>query len=256
MYVKKFIIISTILVILEIVFLAICYVFFISQYFFADYIDELYQRFGLDMDSEENSGHNIIREYEQLFGYYLDWPDLLDILEILISFSFIFIAYIFLFSFMIIYLRHLKRKSSCKCKKAYSYISIIAAMIFSAPYFFFAYIARTEINLTKEEIYIFDDDFNQKTKRNINFMKARKIILYAGTSIVYILYIVHIILLCIYNKKLIIVEDNVNNVMKVNNVVNNDANNVTNINNVNNVNNNAYNPIQALSSNEKRISEK
>ena len=129
-------------------------------------------------------------------------------------------------------------------------------MILSVSNFVYCYFARTTIDLTEENIYRFEDDFNQKTKRNINFMKARKIILFAGTSILYAIYIVHIIILCIYNKKLIIVEDNVNNVAKVNNVVNNDANNVTDVNNVNNVNNNSYNPIQALSSNEKRISEK
>ena len=254
MLMKKFIIISTILIILEIVFLAICYVFFISRFFFEDYMDELYLHFGLDMYSEECYGCDIIKEFETLFGKYQNHEYLYDIM--MISFPFPLAVYIFLLSFMIIYLCHLKRKSCCKCKKNYSYISIIFAMYLSVSNFVYCYFARTTIDLTEESIYRFEDDFNQKTKRNINFMKARKIILILGAIILYAIYIVHIILLCIYNKKLINVDDNINNEFEVNNVIKNDANNVTKINNVDNMNNNIYNPIQALPSNENKISEK
>ena len=119
MLMKKFIIISTILIILEIIFLAICYVFFISRFFFEDYMDELYLHFGLDMYSEEYCGCDIIKEFETLFGKYQNHEYLYDIM--MISFPFPLAVYIFLLSFMIIYLCHLKRKSCCKCKKNYSY---------------------------------------------------------------------------------------------------------------------------------------
>ena len=43
---------------------------------------------------------------------------------------------------------------------------IIAAIVFSVPYLLFAHYAKSKIDLTDEEIYQFDDYFNQKTKKN------------------------------------------------------------------------------------------
>ena len=221
-------------------------------------MEDLYKKFGLDMD-DESSGNHITYEFEELFNNYQDMSGFGHVVFILIGFLFLFVAFIFLLSFMITYLCHFKRRSCCKCKKTCSYISIIAAMILSFPNFIYAYYSKTKINLTKEEIYQFDHDFNQRTEKNINFMKIRKIILISGVYILYAIYIVHIILLCLFNKKLIIVDDNTNKDIEVNNVNINDANNAANVNNVVNVNNNnnvAYNPLQALPTNENRISEK
>ena len=66
---------------------------------------------------------------------------------------------------------------------------IIAAIVFSVPYLLFAHYAKSKIDLTDEEIYQFDDNFNQKTKKNLKLMKTRRIILIAGVSILYALYI-------------------------------------------------------------------
>ena len=139
----------------------------------------------------------------------------------------------------------------------------MAAMLLSVPNILYAYYAKIKIKLTNEEIYQFDNDFNQKTKKNINFMKTRKIILISGVCILYAIYIIHVIILCLFNKKLIIVDDNVNNIADANNIVINNVNNVdnenndvNNVNNINNVNNNAYNPDNALTTNENRINEK
>ena len=91
-------------------------------------------------------------------------------------------------------------------------------------------------------------------------MNTRKIILISGVCVLYAIYIIHVIILCLFNKKLIIVDDNVNNVVDANNVVINNANNIDNVsvdvNNVNNLNNNAYNPANVLTTNENRINEK
>ena len=46
---KNLIIASTILDIVEIVLLVICFGYYIKQYFFGDYINELYKKFGLEM---------------------------------------------------------------------------------------------------------------------------------------------------------------------------------------------------------------
>ena len=84
-------------------------------------------------------------------------------------------------------------------------------------------------------------------------MKTRKIILISGVCILYAIYIVHIIILSLFNKKLIIVDDNVNNVVDANNVV---INNVNIVDNVNNVNDNTYNHVNELTTNENRINKK
>ena len=139
-------------------------------------MEDLYKKFGLDMD-DESSGNHITYEFEELFNNYQDMSGFGHVVFILIGLLFLFVAFIFLLSFMITYLCHFKRRSCCKCKKTCSYISIIAAMILSFPNFIYAYYSKTKINLTKEKIYQFDHDFNQRTKKNINFMKIRKIIL-------------------------------------------------------------------------------
>ena len=84
-------------------------------------------------------------------------------------------------------------------------------------------------------------------------MKIRKIILISGVCILYAIYIVHLIILCLFNIKLIIVDDNTNIIFDANNVV---VNNVNIIENENNVNNNDNNPVNDLNTNENRIREK
>ena len=41
----------------------------------------------------------------------------------------------------------------------------------------FAISAKSEINLEKEKIYSFDEEFNKEIEKNLNFMRKRKIYL-------------------------------------------------------------------------------
>ena len=125
---------------------------------------------------------------------------------------------------------------------------IIAAIVFSVPYLLFAHYAKSKIDLTYEEIYQFDDNFNQKTKKNLKLMKTRRIILIAGVSILYIMYFVQIIILCLLRKKMASDENNNTNIaVDVNNNINNDPIRV---------NNNAYSSEKNLNTNTNRIEEK
>ena len=182
---KNLIIASTILDIVEIVLLVICFGYYIKQYFFGDYIDELYKKFGSEMGEEDTYGNHITNGFEELFNNYQDFAGLGYLMLILLSFLDIFIIFIFLLSFMITYLCHLRSRSCCKCKRTCSYVSLIFAMILSIPFIVIACYAKSKINLTNEEIYQFDHDFNQKTKKNINFMKRRRIILIVSASLLY-----------------------------------------------------------------------
>ena len=80
-------------------------------------------------------------------------------------------------------------------------------------------------------------------------MKIRRIILIVGASLVYISYIVRFVLLCKFNKKLIIVDENVTQVA----VYVDTNNNVDNNNNIDNVN--SPNQAQILTTNENRAIE-
>ena len=85
--------------------------------------------------------------------------------------------------------------------------------------------AKSKIDLPDKEIYSYDPDFNKITRKNINFMKLRKIILITGVFLVYISYIVRFVLLCKFNKKLIIVDDNATHVTLYQETENNNKNN-------------------------------
>ena len=100
---------------------------------------------------------------------------------------------------------------------ACSYVSLIFSMILSIPFIVIARYAKSKINLTNEEIYQFDHDFNQKTKKNINFMKRRRIILIVSASLLYAVYITHFVILCLLNKKIVIEDDNNKNINALNN---------------------------------------
>ena len=68
--IKNLIIASTILDIVEIVLLVICFGYYIKQYFFGDYIDELYKKFCLEMGEEDTYGNHITNGFEELFNNY------------------------------------------------------------------------------------------------------------------------------------------------------------------------------------------
>ena len=95
----------------------------------------------------------------------------------------------------------------------------------------------------------------KKQGKILKIMKIRRIILIVGASLVYISYIVRFVLLCKFNKKLIIVDDNVTQVavyVDTNNHVDTN-NNVDNNNNIDNVN--SPNQAQILTTNENRAIE-
>ena len=100
---------------------------------------------------------------------------------------------------------------------ACSYVSLIFSMILSIPFIVIACYAKSKINLTNEEIYQFDHNFNQKTKKNINFIKKRRIILIVSASLLYAVYITHFVILCLLNKKIVIEDDNNKNIKALNN---------------------------------------
>ena len=236
---KKFILAVSILAIAEIIVLLILHIFYVYQYTFSDYIKELYKKFGLDMDYDSDHGNIITDRFEALFNEYRDsFSGLAIVGSSFFSFLILFLVFIFMLSFMITYLCHLRRKGCCRCKKCYSMFTIIFSMIVSIPYIYMAYAAKYKIDLSDDVIYSFDDDFNKRTRKNIRFMKIRRIILITGVSILYAMYIVHLLLLCLNNHKIVI---EIQGTVLENNNINN--------------NNVEVNQVQIITTSENRISE-
>ena len=65
---RKFIFTVSIFSIVETVLLTILHIFYVYQFTFGDYIRELYQKFGLDMDDDKVTGNHITSEFEDVFN--------------------------------------------------------------------------------------------------------------------------------------------------------------------------------------------
>ena len=235
---KKFILTVTIFAIVEIVLLIILHIFYIYQFTFGDYMRTLYIKLGFDPDDEDVSGNDITKKFEDLFNDYLEWSGLTFLVLSFFSFLILFLVFIFMFIFMITYLCHLRRKGCCRCKKCFSMFTIIFSMIISIPYIYYAYEAKYKIDLSDDVIYGFDEDFNKRTRKNIRFMKIRRIILIVGVSLLYAFYIAHLLMLCLNNHKIVVEQKGT----------------VHENNNINDYNA-EVNQVQIITTNENRISE-
>ena len=208
------------------------------QFTFGDYMHTLYIKLGFAPDDEDVSGNYITKKFEDLFNDYLEWSGLTFLVLSFFSFLILFLVFIFMFIFMITYLCHLRRKGCCRCKKCFSMFTIIFSMIISIPYIYYAYEAKYKIDLSDDVIYSFDEDFNKRTKKNIRFMKIRRIILIAGVCLLYVFYIAHLLMLCLNNHKIVIEQKGT--VHENNNINDNNA---------------EVNQVQIITTNENRICE-
>ena len=205
MRLKTFIFIITFLAIFEFLLHVVLFIFYIYQFMFYDYIQELWGKLGLDMEDEYEHGNFITDKFEALFDEYHDeLSGLGHFLLMFDAFAYLVMNFISMIIFVIPYWCHLKRKGCCTCKKVWSYISLILSAILTIPYIVHAISAKSKIDLPDYQIYQFDEAFNKKTRDNINFMKIRRIILIAGVAILYLSYIIHLVLLVCFNKLIVI----------------------------------------------------
>ena len=198
---------------------------------------ELYSKFGLDMDFEDDKGNYITGRFEDLFGDYQS--DLSGLGHAMAAFAAIFLLIINFIPnliFVICYCCHLKRKECYKFKVFWSYFSLIISIIISINYTLIAFYAKTKIDLPDYQIYQFDETFNRKTRKNLKLMRIRKIVLISGTSIMNALYICHFILLILFNK--LLANENPGRTMTTENNNDLEPNNVITVNQVQIINTN------------------
>ena len=205
MSLKTFIFIITFLAIFEFLLHVVLFIFYIYQFMFGDYIEELWGKLNLDIGDDKENGNFITDKFEALFNdYHSEFIGLAYFLFMFMSFVLLVMNFISMIVFVIPYWCHLKRKGCCICKKVWSYISLILSALLTIPYIFCAISAKSKIDLPDYQIYQFDEAFNKKTRDNINFMKIRRIILIAGAAILYLSYIIHLVLLVCFNKLIVI----------------------------------------------------
>ena len=118
-------------------------------------------------------GNDIIyKEYESLFGKY--GPFMLYGLTKLVVYLFLIIE----IAFLVIPILFQTCNKCCKiCRAIISLLLLIVALFFSIGYLISSFKIKNRVNLTDEEIYIFDDEFNNEIKKNIKTMYDRKIYL-------------------------------------------------------------------------------
>ena len=172
---KSFIYTMTSLSFIEFIILVICFCFFIKQFTFEDYMSELYRK-NQDLLSEDDKyGHDYkSKKFNAVFGTYDNSMPFIHVLIKILAILFLFANFVSMLPFIIVYLCHLCRRTCCKCKKACSYVSLIFSIIFSIPYLLYAIAAKSKIDLPDEEIYSYDPDFNEETRKNIKNYENKK----------------------------------------------------------------------------------
>ena len=114
-----------------------------------------------------------LEKMEEVFGRYSDTSGLTVALYTLMS-LFILIITIIEIVFLLIFQLP---KCLCCCKNCCSFFSPIHSLFNMIIYLILAFGEKYKVNIEDEEIYIFDEEFNKEIRKNIDFMKNRKIYL-------------------------------------------------------------------------------
>ena len=151
---------------------------FVAKFQYKDFIHTLENK-AYERKNETNI-YTIVDSFEEIFSKYTDSSGLMHAIYIITSFSVLIITIIELITLVIIQLK----KTCCGCcKKCCSLFLPIHCLFNMIIYLSFAFNEKSEVNLEKDKIYIFDDEFNKEIEKNLDFMKKRKIYLIVCTFV-------------------------------------------------------------------------
>ena len=166
---KKINFIYLLVIIVQIILIIFFHIKFVSQYDFKDFMASLQER-----EYERNhTDDDIMIPYEKVFNRYYDNAGLSQGLSIVGSFLIMISTIITLITSGILQFCIIKKN----CGRKGAIVCIVYSFIAMMIYLVLGFNAEYKVNLKDEEIYVYDDEFNQEIKKNINFMKTRKIIL-------------------------------------------------------------------------------
>ena len=153
----------------------------------------------------ETNPNVMIDSFEELFCRYSDSSGLMHSIYITTSY---FILILTIIELIILVIIQLKKTCCGCCKKCCSLFFPIHCLFNMIIYLSFAFNEKSEINLEKDKIYIFDEEFNKEIQNNLEFMKKRKVYLMVCTFVailgvigVFIIVILNLIDDCKNNKK-------------------------------------------------------
>ena len=121
----------------------------------------------------EKINSNYIMYFRKVFNYYYDNAAVGFCLCIMLSLAIMTLTIIELICLLICQVRILNNGYKISCG-IYLSLHCFANMLI---YLYLAINAEYKVNLSDDEIYVFDDEFNQEIKKNLDYMFYRKIYL-------------------------------------------------------------------------------
>ena len=169
---KLFVLIISLICIPELICLILFHVKYISDFTFESFMNKLQKK----LDELGEYDINYYPTFENLFNKYYDTTGL----NLMIKFLQSFVVFITIFALLLL---TFLLQISCCCKQRdflrfiLSIISLIICFGVSFTYVSFAFKEKYKIEMSEDKIYIFDKDFNQEIKDNLDFMFNRRIYL-------------------------------------------------------------------------------
>ena len=187
------------------------------------------------MKRNESYPYEFIEEFEKVFCRYTDNNGLSRAVPQVASLVILILTIIELLLLVIIQLK----KTCCGCcKESFSFIFLIHSLIDMILYLWSAFDDQTEVNLEEEQIYSFDEEFNNEIKKNLDFMKKRKIYLIVCSSVAILGVILQLIIIILNTRDDCCSKKNNNNNNNINGQQDIVVYTVENTNQANNVNSN------------------
>ena len=145
---------------------------YITEYGYSGFMKDFNENLGkLDFDYKEKD--RIRSAFEALFHRYTDSTGISGLGLALKSFA-INTAIFALIIVMLILQCHCVCKKDIFMKTIWSIIMLVIAFAIAIIYDVYGFDAKYTIDLSDDEIYIFDDEFNQEIRKNLDYVYSRR----------------------------------------------------------------------------------
>ena len=166
-----------------------------SEFDFKVFMEKLHEK----LNGFSNYDYKYYEAFEDLFNRYYDSTGLFFMAIFLKSLA-IFVSISILLFFMFL----LQIKCFCKQNDYLRYILSIISLVLSVgvafAYLIIAFNLKYRIKLKEDEIYIFDNDFNNEIKENIDYMYNRRIYMIVCVLFAQFFMVCQIILIIVVEK--------------------------------------------------------
>ena len=179
---------NVILIVTSIIIVASIIIFhikFTDKFSFDNFMHTLENKiYNIQSTNETNKyPSELLDAFEEVFGRYTDSSGLLIAFYILMSLFILIITIVEI----IILLKFQFCKCGCRCNiNCCSLFFPTHSLLNMIIYIVLAFGEKHKVNLEEKNIYVFDDDFNKEIRKNIDFMKTRKIYIIVCSFVAFI----------------------------------------------------------------------